>query len=276
MSSKKAQTRIKIFLFLLLTVGIVFLLLKVWWATRQQAEGFQLIDINTADCTLTTVNNTPTYLCESLEEAKATLLNAEDLKLTPSTAICYKDITLSSLTKADTVYYTCFDRPTPLGPFDPITGSREEIDPIADEDPQPERQIGSIKANCAAYMGPYRTIMNNYDRVITLISSVSTIGLANISTGMGTLTDINTRQCQNVPASDVAKTRVCKTIQEGIGRYNTIFNDTSSPISLKNTMAALQASKAMMSNEIFNTLKPAFLNSGCITEEELANYSRAF
>jgi hypothetical protein len=202
-------------------------------------------------------------------------MNSNVNGLGTSDAVCFTDSGSPDMTLSTSTYYTCFQRPTPTV-LNTILGYKEEIDAVGGDDPQPDLGQGTIRANCAAYNGGYKTIMSGYTRVSTLTGTVSSIGLGNISSGMGILRSLSTATCASVAANDTAKTNICNSLKAGIERYSTLLTDTTTPTSLQNLYTTLRDSKATMSNEIFGMLKPGFLNSGCISPQDLSNYSQAF
>jgi hypothetical protein len=273
MPSKKVTISQKIFIFLLITVGIVFILLQVYRSVR---EGFDTttIDVN---CKLIDhpVNGRQIYMCVSREEALSQLINMKDESFA-DVAVCYADIRHNDDTNADsnynfgigasnlpTVFYTCFDRPAHLQ-FDASAGIKVPVDDI--DDPQPEYGVNTLQTNCAAYNGAFQTYFKNYIKTSSILGSINTIGFSNIASSINVLSNVSSQKCVGSPNNPLYVNRidsnVCNSINDGISRFINISNDRSSD-SLGNLKDVLTESKNLLSNEIYTILKPAFLNSGC-------------
>jgi hypothetical protein len=280
MPSKKVTISQKIFIFLLLTVGIVFILLQVYHSVR---EGFQSTDDGVL-CDRKEINGRPTYLCETKEAALSQIGNM-DRTVDVDIAVCYTDIDTNNsningnfgigASNLPTKFYICYDRP-PLLVFDPTAGvmlSMLEID-----DPQPDSATTSFRANCAAYNGAFQTYFNSYLKTSSILGSVNTIGFSNISSGINILSNVSTQRCiksgdpKYIASNDIGS-NLCRTFGLGISKFASISNDTG-PSSLQELTKVISESKNLLSNEMYTVLKPAFLNSGCIADSDMAAYRK--
>jgi len=283
MPSKKVTISQKIFIFLLITVGIVFILLQVYRSVR---EGFQT---NTdTSCKDETINGRKIYLCGTKDEALSELNNMSDSSY-DNTAVCYTDINSEENYRNDnfgigssnlpTKFYTCFSRPA-VEIFDPTSGVKFPISEL--DDIQPESGIATLQTNCALYNGAFQTYFNSYIRTSSILGSVNTIGFSNIVSSMNVLSTVSTLKC--VSADDKNNTLnpggltntavgVCNSISTGMAYFFAMSNDESED-SLKRLTSVIGESKNLLSNEIYTVLKPAFLNSGCVADSDMSNYMK--
>jgi len=287
MPSKKVTISQKIFIFLLLTVGIVFILLQVYRSVR---EGFQSTD--DIACERKEINGRKIFLCDTRDAALSQLINMRDDSFA-DVGVCYADIQYDSniagysnfnfgigASNLPTKFYTCFNRPPGLE-FDTTNGTKIPISEF--DDLQPESGVNILKTNCAAYNGAFQTYFNSYIKTSSILGSVNTIGFSNISSGIGILSTISTQKCVSSDDSTTTpsnpkgiyntNSNVCITIRDGISRFVSISNDTS-PNSLSSLKSVLIESKNVLSNQMYTILKPAFLNSGCIADADMSNYMR--
>jgi hypothetical protein len=200
-------------------------------------------------------------------------------------AVCYTDIDTNNSningnfgigsSNLPTKFYVCYDRPPPLT-FDATAGIMLPILEI--DDPQPDSATTSFRANCSAYNGPFQTYFNSYLKTSSILGSVNTIGFSNISSGINILSNVSTQKCihrndtRYVASNDIGS-NLCTTFGIGISKFATISNDTG-PSSLQELTRVIGESKNLLSNEMYTVLKPAFLNSGCIADSDMAAYKK--
>lgn len=260
MAPKKAPIYLKLFIFLLITVGIVYIVLQIIFQPSPRiSEGFQ-----TPLCPMQVINNRNTYLCDNSNRALALSV---DSNIGLNDSICYNDS--DSLTSVQTggVYYICYDRPAPLY-FNEKIGATTRL--AAYDDMAPESAIDSGNANCSAYNGPYKDLYKTYTGTSTLISIVDAQGLSNIEANMNLLSNMSNTHCAR-PPTDPAMINVCRSINVGIQAFSMIYN-SDEPNSLKNVSRNMNNAKNIMSNQYYNFIRPAFYNSGCMSDSDVASY----
>lgn len=298
MPSKKVTISQKIFIFLLVTVGIVFILLQVYRSVR---EGFQT---NTDDikCELVKLGNVKdpvtgevmgdkeTYICDTRDDA-ISQINAMKGPSFNNIGVCYTDIRYDDTTQTysnanffaaasnvSTTFYTCFQRPVPEV-FDINAGVKFPIEEL--EDTQPAAGTASVQTNCSAYNGTFQTYFTSYIKTSSILGSINTIGYSNIASSINVLSTVSTQKCvsANDTISNTSNIRgvnntaegVCNSISTGISYFRAMSNDTG-PESLKTLTGVIGESKNMLSNQVYNILKPAFLNSGCVADADITKY----
>jgi hypothetical protein len=283
MPSKKVTISQKIFIFLLITVGIVFLLLQVYRSVREGFDNDIRCKILDLGASVSENGGEPagrkTYVCETRDEALNQLMNMRDDSFN-NYAVCYTDIVITSNTISNgnfaiggsnisTTFYTCFDRPPRLE-FDTTTGTKL---PIADmDDQQPLTGVNTLQANCSAYNGAFQTYFNSYIKTSSILGSVNTIGYSNIASSINVLSTVSSQKCKSGNPGTNTAVKICDSINDGITRFINISNDTTSPNSLSNLKSVLIESKNVLSNQMYMILKPAFLNSGCIADADMEKY----
>ena len=262
---KKITTTLKVFIFLALTLGILWIALAV---QKNVSEGFQ-----TFGCETQTIAGRRTYLCPT-EAAAQSLYVDSGTTLNPTDAVCYTDTnTLDpSMTSGGSRYYVCYTRPAPQM-FDSIFGVYRDVDVLQDEDRAPESEYGGIGLMQNAYSGGYKQMFKSYVNVSTLQGSVDGYGLSNVKYGLTTLNGVKAALCQ----TDILRatnSNICTSAQAGIDAFTGILN-SSNELSLSNLSTILNNSRNKISSVVFNTLEPAFYDAGVMPQEDINRYLSA-
>jgi hypothetical protein len=224
MGSKRLDIKIRILLFLLCTIGILYISMKLLY--RRELEGFQTYNGCTYD--RVTLPGRGMWKCPSNLNAKALLTDTSIPRLNDNDAICYLT---ANPTNSELQYYTCYQRPAGK------TFSIQEgiyIDNNSLEDETPENIASDISQVC----GDYGTELVKF--VGILQSTVSYQGLitsatSNISTAIIAFSNISTSKCPNT-----VNNQFCQTLNQGIGIFSQIENGDISRISTQITGLILE------------------------------------
>ena len=275
-SSKRIK---QIFIYLLATVGIIFL---IFLLVRETYEGFQAVPtVNSVptvnddyrsmclqrvnqtgirNCKMITIDSGSVWLCNDEETAndllecdntfastldpnKTSFLNLKD-------SVCY-------LT-ADKKIYVCYNRPPLLG-LDSETNTPEFINPAlpGGDDPVPgilEPQYNSL---CGSYQASYTMMHSGISSISTNLSQVKA-NLGILSNVYDTINNLKTTYCSSGNLQG-EKLIACTAINNSIG----FFQNSLTSASTINTVSTLSTSLYKLISLRDTELTPAYSGLGC-------------
>jgi hypothetical protein len=219
MRSKQLDIKIRIFLFLLCTIGILYISMKLLYRPilyRPNFEAFQTKDNCVYD--LAILNGRGVWKCPTEFDAM-NLFGDNTVKLNDSDAVCYLTPNPS---KPDIKYYTCYQRP-PATTFNPVDGNNIPNSYLGDSSPM--NIITDIDQVCSDYNAlnvSFITALQSTSSYQALISTAS----HNVNGTTSNLSNISTQYCTNdiVTRLDHNNSRYifCDTLNRGIDIFTNL------------------------------------------------------
>ena len=230
-----------IFIFLLLSVGILFISLIIRRSGRSLREGFAIDPNAIRGCELknfaTPSGEVQGLLCGTEVEAQSAATQVIPYGsltmdgITPTAPICYLKITTGLKDTAQPVF-VCYNRPPDLIQDD--LGMRY-LDPMIDIDQTPETLGSEIPTTCTAYKTAYAQALQTQSTLTGNISFLdNTMGvLSNVYTTLNTT--YNTK-CKG--SLTQAQKNMCGSMSAGIATYNDLLTNSNSNniINVRQTM----------------------------------------
>jgi hypothetical protein len=269
-SSKRIK---QIFIYLLATVGIIFLILLL---VGQAREGFQTVSTENENyrkiclqrinqtgvrnCKMLTIDSGTVWLCNDEDTAKDLLEcdNSFASTLDPSKisflnlkdSVCY-------LT-ADEKIYVCYNRPPLLG-VDSDTNAPEFINPAlpGGDDPVPSVLEPQYNSLCGSYQASYSMMHRGISSISTNLSQVNA-NLGILSNVYNTMNNLKTSHCSsgNLGQPQLA---ACNELNNSVGFFQNSITSQST-INIVNTLSTgLYKLISLRDNE----LTPAYSGLGC-------------
>jgi len=265
MMDKKIRLALHILLYLMLFVGILFVMgYIIEFLQGSLTEGFQLPPLldnggnSVKNCQKTNVFGQDIVLCASSNDAQMYLMiNANNKYFIPlTTQICYTDSNDTGLFNTSNINYICFQRPEPII-YDVNTNLERPQDPILDDDLQPESNRASIQGVCAGYQNLLATADIRYTDATNTFSTVNAIksGVRNIASG---LANVSTTNCRSGTVLSAIKANACATVSTSIQHFATL----ESRGEINTVSTSLQASLLNISTLMQNMIT-TFKNTGC-------------
>ena len=223
MRSKRLDTKIRIILFLLCTIGILYISVKLLY--KPCFEGFQTYNKCEYDTVL--LPGRGMWKCPSQLDAMALLTDTNIPPLNQNDAICYLTPNPEDPNKK---YYTCYQRPAGLS-FDVNEGVYVPNNSL--DDTSPATIVSDTMQLCASYNG-------NLGRFVTIVLSTAmyqeNISNAsdNVSGTVTILTNISSSYCPLMDVTD-RKYIFCSTLNKGITIFKGLETGPISGISTKIT-----------------------------------------
>jgi len=245
--------------FLLLGVGIVYIVLFIQAYFSTISEGFQV----GTSCQLTSIGGRNTYLCP--DDNSAYLLVA----LGTTTPVCYTDRNINYSTIYDSgtgqnikfstaigsVGYTCYDiNGEPQ--FDSTRGVYLPFNPIIDNDSMPNNGINDYNIGANTFISGYNSFGSAYKNTDDLRSTVSTLGLVNIKSVQSRLQTLSTGYCAT-GLTIHTNANACGAITSALNTTGSIINDNSDT-SLSFINSTLYKSASTIKYNFYNKFMQSF------------------
>ena len=219
MPSRRLDIKIRIILFLLCTVGILYITMRLLY---RNYEGFQA----SGNCSYNTslFPGKSVYLCPTDDDATG-LFSDVSLNLNSNDGVCYK---------ASDKFYTCYQRP-PATNFDFTSGVYVQIKHI--DDTSPDDAINNMEQICATSNAENLRISTIYQSTLAYQKGVTGV-INTISNAVSQLSNISTSYCTGISASD-PKYNFCTTLNTGIGNFKNLPTGDGGLNSMSNTLASM-------------------------------------
>lgn len=238
---RKADRHIRLVVFLLGTVGIVFFVMLLARGARGAREGFQVLtaggmDANTCStyrnaCPQQTIGGQQVYMCPTVAAAmnlmKCDDTIAQSMRLDPSyqsqlgirDAVCYLVGAGSGVpaSRVESNYYVCYQRP-PFVVYDDTLGSDVFQDP--EEDRNPETMKASLESACGSYQGAGVMIGTSMEKTYNNIDYVST-AMRSIKGTYDQVAALRSQRCTGSLTTD--QTKACN----ALAAFGTLQNDAN-------------------------------------------------
>jgi len=230
--------------FLLLGVGIVYIVLFIQAYFSTISEGFQL----GTTCQTKLIGGRNTYLCPDSNSAYLLVAAGE------KTPVCYTDSNINYSTSIGSIGYTCYDiNGDPQ--FDSTRGVYVPFNPITDNDPMPENGINDYNIGATSFISGYNSFGAAYNNTNNMRSTVSTLGLVNIKSVQARLQTLSNTYC--IPGATIANNNACTSITSALNTTGTIINDNSIN-SLSFINSTLQQSASTIKYNFYNNFMQSF------------------
>lgn len=211
MTLKKIQ---RVVAFLLLGVGIVYIVLFIQAYFSTISEGFQL----GITCPQKMIGGRNTYLCPDDNTAYSLVLAGI------TSPVCYSDPSINYSTTIGSIGFTCYD--TKGEPqFDSVRGVYIPFNPIIDNDPMPGYGINDYNIGVNSFLSGYNSFGKSYKDTENMRSSVSSLGLINIKSVQSRLETLSTSYC--IPGATTTNNNACRAITSALETTGGIINDRS-------------------------------------------------
>jgi hypothetical protein len=241
MTLKKIQ---RVVAFLLLGVGIVYIVLFIQAYFSIISEGFQV----GTTCELKVIGGRNTYLCPD-ESSASTRVAIE--KTIP---VCYTAFNIDYSTSIGSIGYTCYDiNGDPE--FDSTRGVYRPFDPITDDDPMPGDGINDYNIGANSFISGYNSFGKSYRNTESMRSTVSTLGLVNIKSVQSRLEALSNTYCTS--GATRTNNTACSAITSALNTTGGIINDRSEN-SLYFINSTLQQSANTIKYNFYNNFMQSF------------------
>ena len=195
-----------------MAVGIIYIVVYINKYLNDKVEGFQV----GTTCLQQIIGGRPTYLCPDVNSANTLVISGT------TTPVCYTDTSINYASTIGTIGYTCFDiNGEPQ--FDSTRGVYLPFDPIIDNDTMPDNGINDFNVGANSFMNGYNSFESAYNNTLSQLSTVSTLGLVNITSVQTRLQTLSTNHC----VSGNVNTNACNSITSAIQTTSNIINDRS-------------------------------------------------
>jgi len=265
MIDKKIRLALHILLYLMLFVGILFVMGYILeFLQGSLTEGFQLTQLtdqagkSVKNCTKATVFGKDIVLCASSNDAQNYLMinTTKNYFIPLTTQICYTDSNDSGLANGSNVNYVCFQRPAPMI-FDTNTNVERRQDPIMDGDEVPESNRASIEGVCDGYQSLLANADIRYQNTTNTFSTVTYVQstIQYIASGLAT---VSTTNCRSGTVLSQIKANACGTVSTSIKNFaNLQSNGQIGTVSTTLNQSRINISTMM------KDLVTTFTNTGC-------------
>jgi hypothetical protein len=210
MRSKRLDVKIRIILFLICTIGILYISMRLFSSSQ---EGFQTDMAHGCVYDTTTFPGIQGWFCKT--EASAALIQSDsNIVLRPIDQVCYLTPNPDNATSN---YYTCYRRP-PTNNFSALEGHYYDL-PF-NEDTTPNDIITDIKGVCNDFTTEGKKLEHsistgvNYQSSILGVSKQITVDTSNLQT-------ISTTYCPK-GVTDPKIVSFCTTLNTGIDVFNNL------------------------------------------------------
>ncbi len=265
----------RLFLFLLITIAIVFFIVVTSSYIRRFTEGFQttLDDLKTctpaSECEAKTIGTgsdaTRVFVCRGLDaQTKAenildcTQPYATTQIQTPvstflkiNDGVCYE--VYNTRVKGN-VYYVCYERPPPLN-YDPITQEVDFNDVSLYGDPVPFALTGNLPLACGLYGTNSAILARNYTSTLANYNYV-TSSVTILQGTYSTIAGLQTRYCSTQTTTSQHTT--C----DAFAAFGTAADDPNLS-NLINVRDSLSNGVVAMRNFYTSTLRPSYIGMNC-------------
>jgi len=233
MPSKRLDIKIRILLFLLCTIGILYIAMRLFY--QVDTEGFQVVSQD--NCVLDNnfqgsgkrVWECPTYT------ASIQLLTDTSITLSDTDSVCYLTPNPDYPTSN---YYTCYQRPSGSN-FNPSDGVYYPTSAVSPPDQTPGAIIGDMNQLCSDYKTEGAKIFYGIS-TSKIVQDQITTASDDILHATNTLSNLSTQYCPK-GVTNPKIVDFCKTLNTGIGIYKSLplttdpahpgLNDISTSIS---------------------------------------------
>jgi hypothetical protein len=279
----RVKTRIvqKVFVFLLLTVGILYIAL---WLHRRVREPFlnpaaekQKQDCEDAkrNCKEQIINNNKVWLCEdNLNDLDAQtraqkilwacanspdITHSADSDLgTPlignSDTSCYS--VLNSMTGSN--FFVCYQRP-PAKYYDPMSGQDEYYMPQTD--PVPEELSNELPAVCGAYTSVVSAVVRNFSTTKAEYNKMNEI-VNTMSNAYIAMSNLSTTKCNSTRPRGTDLLNSCRELGTFLSNYT--FSSANSNVGrLLTIQTAYSNATSNLISTFNNHIQPQFNGFGC-------------
>ena len=274
---RKTDKHIRLVVFLLGTVGIVFFVMLMARRLRLEArtqEGFQTATDCAnyrAACPPVRIANQLVYMCSNVSRAQDDAMNlmscddtlAQSLRLDPShvsklgirDAICYA-VGAGVASKVGSNYYVCYQRP-PYITFDSALGANQYVNPSdgISDDPNPTTMVANLETACGTYGGAGLMVGTAMDKTYKNIDYVST-AMSTIKTAYDQVAAIRTARCTGTLNAD--QTSTCN----ALSTFGTLQTDTTYS-ALTNAYTTLVDSYNSMKSYFVTDIEKKFSGLNC-------------
>lgn len=248
MWAKRTQRIANVVGFLLITVGIVYAIVMLWFQLQRPPalEGFQ------AGCLkdTTTFPGSPLYLCPTQALAQ-TMLSYTD-SYDRSTIICYTTPKLEKESR-----YVCYNRPPPLE-LNTDTGVLEPIFAAGGDDPVPFELPEVLQTTCDSYGSIYAAVVKNLSNVAELRATADW-GAKTIQDTKVALETIRDANCS--PARSTKWTTICGLLSNAVASFDAYSKDSNLVQAQTTAREVMDSISSLLTTDI----EPAFRGSGCPT-----------
>jgi hypothetical protein len=270
----------RLFLFLLITIAIVFFVVATAAYIRRSTEGFQTSDmINSLDylktcpatsqCEIQTIgtgtDTTRVYVCRGLDSqenaekilrctqpyATTQIQNAPTPFLKLTDGVCYE---VYNTKVAGNNYYVCYERPPPLN-YDPVTQEVDFNDVSIYGDPVPFALTGDLPLACGLYGTNSATLARNYTSALENYKYVSS-SVDILNGTYSTIQGLRTQYCSR--QTTLSQSNACRAFTE----FGAAADD-SNLATLTTIRNSLSNGATEMSNFYTNTLRPSYAGMNC-------------
>jgi hypothetical protein len=233
--------------FLLLGVGIVYIVLFIQAYFSTISEGFQV----GTSCEQKIIGGRNTYLCPDENDAYSLVVAGT------TDAVCYADSNINYSTTVGSIGFTCYD--TKGEPqFDSVRGVYIPFNPITDSDPMPGIGINDYNIGVNSFLSGYNSFSKSYRDTENMRSSVSTLGLVNINLVQNRLQTLSTSYC--VAGATRTHINECSAITSALNTTGSIINDDSVN-SLFYINSTLTKSASTIKYNFYNNFMQSFYTS---------------
>ena len=259
MTLKKIQ---RVVAFLLLGVGIVYIVLFIEAYFSTISEGFQL----GITCPQKMIGGRNTYLCPDENDAYSLVLAGI------TSPVCYTDRSINYSTTIGSIGFTCYD--TKGEPqFDSTRGVYIPFNPITDNDSMPGYGINDYNIGVDSFLTGYNSFSKSYRDTENMRSNVSTLGLVNIKSVQSRLQTLSGTYC--TPGATTTNSNACSAITSALETTGSIINDRSEN-SLFNINDILTNSASTIKYNFYNNFMQSFNTNPTvfISSPRVAEYMR--
>lgn len=266
----KFTTLQKIVSFLILTVGIVYI---VFWINQYMFyvnEGFISPSTPCAD-QLMMVGGRNTFMCKSAEDARTLLTTMQTQTGGKFTVpICYTENTDPNLNMSNlkNSVYVCYDfNGDPE--FNTATGVYTPFDPITDNDPMPGNALQDSILNYTSLVSGYNSFDVAYKNISTSENYISTNGYAHAFNVRSTIIELSNLKCRGAIAQSYPT--ICEALTRSYNNVNGYLTDTA-PSSLRGINTLMTTSKNTIKNQLYQEFLPGFYDSHVMTPSIMSNF----
>lgn len=250
MIRNKIYTIQAIVAYLLMMVGIIYIVLYIHTYLKSVSEGFQ----TGTSCITKNIGGRLTYLCPDLNSANTLILAGT------TSPVCYTDSNINYSNTTGSIGYTCFDM-NGDPEFDSTRGVYVPFNPVTDDDPMPGNGIDSYYIGANTFTSGYNAFSSVYKDIEELRSTISTVGLVNIKSVQSRLQGLSTSYCGTTYAN--RNTDACIAISSAIYTTSNLISDNSVS-SLSHINNTLRDSKNIIKTNLYNNFMQSFYTAPSI------------
>jgi hypothetical protein len=216
MKSKRLPIILKIFTFLLFTIGILYI---CQYFNNCLTEGFQTTVVSktkeapsldpSTGCRAVFENNRNLILCSGNAQAYTMLSASNMATYLPNSN---DNLCVHQGDMTDSMYYTCYNRPAPMI-FDALTGIYRASDPMVDDDETPDIIAPNIDVMCGSYSNATNSVKKSYTATIKIFRDISGY-ISSIISYSNSMSNVSTNNCKFGHNQNYSE--ACKSIQDSI------------------------------------------------------------